>query len=195
MTQIKIIEVGSEINRAEDNINTVLKKLQDKGYFIQDIKYHETKFSQYCTIMYDNNLSGDEEENKLFKSAEEKPPVPIDIHSSKFEELPGQLLITRYHDRIFKDNSVVRVTLSNDVFDKVSLIKTLRSTFAKTNCGATTYYTINKILTRGNDEIPGIPVTSFYVNDHNVDSVFEDIAAIVAIMHQNYHYSKKFREA
>jgi len=56
MTQIKIVEIGNEIiNRAEDQINTVLKKLQDKGYFIQDIKYHETKFSQYCTIMYDDN--------------------------------------------------------------------------------------------------------------------------------------------
>lgn len=55
MTQIKIVEVGSEVNRAEDHINTALKKLQDKGYFIQDIKYHETKFSQYCTIMYDDN--------------------------------------------------------------------------------------------------------------------------------------------
>lgn len=53
MIQIKIVEVGSAVYRTEDNINTALKKLQDKGCFIQDIKYYETKFSQYCTIIYD----------------------------------------------------------------------------------------------------------------------------------------------
>ena len=207
MTQIKIVEVGSEVDHAEDHINTALKKLQDKGYFIQDIKYHETKFSQYCTIMYDDNLLGDEE-NKLFKSAEVESPVPIDDHFPKFEELPEQLFIMRYYSgividgenhkfpKIFKDDNMVRVTLSNDVFDKVSLIETLRSTFTKIDRGGTTNYTytINKILTRGKDEIPGIPVTSFCVNEFNVDSVFEDIATVVALMHQNYHYSKEFRE-
>lgn len=64
MIQIKIVEVGSKLYRSEDRINATLKKLQNKGYFIQDIKYHETKFSQYCTIMYDDNTypsrSGDD---------------------------------------------------------------------------------------------------------------------------------------
>lgn len=55
MIQIKIVEVGSKVYRSENHINAALKKLQNKGYFIQDIKYHETKFSQYCTIMYDDN--------------------------------------------------------------------------------------------------------------------------------------------